>query len=69
MQKFRKKERVLRFLTWIEIISLFFISFCILWLRNVLIGAFYLLLVLVIVSWLVLFVMTQLTVKKVKAQD
>jgi hypothetical protein len=69
MQKFQKKERMLRLLIWIEIISLFLISFCILWLRNVLVGAFYLLLVLVIISWLVLFVMTKLTAKKVKAQE
>jgi amino acid transporter len=69
MQKFQKKEHLLRFLTWIEIISIFIISFCIFWLRNVLVGAFYLLLVFVIVSWLVIFVMTNLTLKKVKNKD
>ena len=69
MQKFQKKVHFLRFLTWIEIISIFIISFCIVWLRNVLVGAYYLLLVFVIVSWLVLFVMTNLTVKKVKNED
>ena len=69
MQKFQKKEPILRFLTWIEIISLFIISFCIFWLRNVLVGAFYLLLVFVVITWLVLFVMTKFTLKKVKSQD
>jgi amino acid transporter len=69
MQKFQKKEPILRFLTWIEIISLFIISFCIFWLRNVLVGAFYLLLVFVVITWLVLFVMTKFTIKKVKSQD
>jgi amino acid transporter len=68
MQKFQKKERILRYLTWIEIISLFIISFCIFWLRNVLVGAFYLLLVFVIVTWLILFVATKITVNRVKKQ-
>jgi amino acid transporter len=69
MQKFQKKERVLRFLTWIEIVSLFIISFCIFWLRNILVGAFYLLLVFVVITWLVLFIMTKFMIKKVKTQD
>jgi len=69
MQKFQKKERVLRFLTWIEIVSLFIISFCIFWLRNILVGVFYLLLVFVVITWLVLFLMTKFMIKKVKTQD
>jgi hypothetical protein len=69
MQKFQKKQRVLRFLTWIEIVSLFMISFCIFWLRTVLVGGYYLILVFSIVIWLVLFAMTKILDERIKYQE
>ncbi len=69
MQKFQKKQRVLRFLTWIEIVSLFIISFCIFWLRNVLVGGYYLILVFSIILWLVLFVMTKIVDERITYQE
>jgi amino acid transporter len=69
MQKFQKKQRVLKFLTWIEIVSLFIMSFCIFWLRNVLVGGYYLILVFSIILWLVLFVMTKIVDERITYQE
>ena len=58
MVNFKNEKKSIRSLLFIEIILLFIISFVMLWLKNIIVGFFYLVLIFTIISWLILFLLT-----------
>ena len=51
-------EQISKYLLYIELIGLASTCFCIFWLKNVIVGVFYLILAITISTWLVLFILT-----------
>jgi len=58
MVNFKNKKKSIRSLLISETILLIIISFVILWLKNIIVGFFYLVLIFTIISWLILFLLT-----------
>ena len=58
MENFKNEKKSIRPLLIIEIILLIIISFVMLWLKNIIIGFYYFVLIFTLISWLILFVLT-----------